>query len=78
MANKNYFSYVRVSTQRQGQLGTSLVEQKSAIERYAQKFNLTVVKHYEERETAAKQGQPIFLEMTQSITLSQSLRRDYP
>jgi site-specific DNA recombinase len=67
MQNKKYFSYVRVSTQRQGQLGTSLIEQKAAIERYAQKFNLITVKHFEERETAAKSGRPVFLEMLKSL-----------
>jgi site-specific DNA recombinase len=67
MADKKYFSYIRVSTQRQGQLGTSLTEQKAAIERYAQKFNLTISKHFEERETAAKQGRPVFLEMLKAL-----------
>ena len=54
--NKTYLSYIRVSTQRQGQSGTSLNEQKAAIDRYAQKENLTMVKHFEEKETAAKRG----------------------
>jgi site-specific DNA recombinase len=67
MSAKKYFSYVRVSTQRQGQLGTSLVEQKAAIERYAQKFDLTISKHFEERETAAKIGRPVFLDMLKSL-----------
>lgn len=63
MTNKKYFSYIRVSTQRQGQTGTSLTEQKAAIERYANKFDLRIGKHFEERETAAKLGRPVFLEM---------------
>lgn len=67
MLNKKYFSYIRVSTQRQGQLGTSLVEQKAAIERFAQKFSLPIIKHYEERETAAKLGRPVFLEMLKAL-----------
>lgn len=67
MPRKRYFSYIRVSTQRQGQFGTSLVEQKAAIERYAQKFDLSIIKHYEERETAAKLGRPVFLEMLKSL-----------
>lgn len=67
MPDKKYFSYIRVSTQRQGQLGTSLTEQKAAIERYAQKFNLTISKHFEERETAAKLGRPVFLEMLKAL-----------
>lgn len=67
MPDKKYFSYIRVSTQRQGQLGTSLIEQKAAIERYAQKFNLVIVKFFEERETAAKSGRPVFLEMLKAL-----------
>ncbi|HSK73517.1 MAG TPA: recombinase family protein, partial [Pyrinomonadaceae bacterium] len=67
MRKKNYFSYVRVSTQRQGQSGTSLAEQKAAIERYAQKFNLNISRHFEERETAAKSGRPVFLEMLKTL-----------
>jgi site-specific DNA recombinase len=63
MPFKSYFSYVRVSTQRQGEFGTSLTEQKAAIERYAAKFNLDITEQYEERETAARQGRPVFLEM---------------
>ena len=67
MPAKTYFSYVRVSTQRQGNSGTSLTEQQSAIDRYAHRFNLQIGKQYEERETAAKQGRPVFLEMLKSL-----------
>jgi len=67
MQYKRYFSYIRVSTARQGQTGTSLAEQKAAIERYARQWNLKIVKCYEERETAAKQGRPVFLEMLKSL-----------
>ncbi len=67
MSAKRYFSYVRVSTQRQGQHGTSLTEQLSAIERYARQWNLNIVKQYEERETAAKTGRPVFLEMLKAL-----------
>lgn len=67
MPSKSYFSYVRVSTQRQGSLGTSLTEQLSAIERYADRFNLRISKRYEERETAAKLGRPVFLEMLKAL-----------
>ena len=56
MSAKSYFSYIRVSTQRQGDLGTSLGQQQSAIDRYAQRFNLNIVRQFEERETAAKLG----------------------
>lgn len=67
MPQKRYFSYIRVSTQRQGQFGTSLAEQKAAIERYAGKFDLSIVKYFEERETAAKLGRPVFLEMLRAL-----------
>jgi site-specific DNA recombinase len=67
MPTRSYFSYVRVSTQRQGELGTSLAEQLASIERYAKRFNLQIVKQYEERETAAKTGRPVFLEMLRAL-----------
>lgn len=63
MPHKKYFSYIRVSTQRQGQSGTSLVEQQASIERYARNWNLVLTRRFEERETAAKLGRPVFLEM---------------
>jgi DNA invertase Pin-like site-specific DNA recombinase len=67
MPHKRYFSYVRVSTQRQGQSGTSLAEQQSAIERYARNWNLEITKRFEERETAAKAGRPVFLGMLKEL-----------
>ena len=67
MPNKKYFSYIRVSTQRQGQAGTSLVEQQAAIESFALSWNLPIIKRFEERETAAKQGRPVFLEMLKDL-----------
>lgn len=67
MSGKRYFSYVRVSTAKQGQNGTSLTEQRSAIERYAKTWGLTVTREYEERETAAKHGRPVFLDMIKAL-----------
>lgn len=64
---QGYFSYIRVSTQRQGQKGTSLTEQAAAIDRYANTWKLNIVKRFEERETAAKQGRPVFLEMVKAL-----------
>lgn len=61
--SKGYFSYIRVSTVRQGQTGTSLTEQKEAIQRYANRWNLRIVKEFEEKETAAKSGRPVFHQM---------------
>lgn len=67
MSQKKYFSYIRVSTQRQGQHGTSLGEQQAAIERFAGSWNLQIIKRFEERETAAKQGRPVFLDMLKQL-----------
>jgi site-specific DNA recombinase len=72
MSAKKYFSYIRVSTQRQGQHGTSLVEQQAAIERFAQSWNLQIIKRFEERETAAKQGRPVFLDMLKLLRLGRA------
>jgi site-specific DNA recombinase len=57
---KQYFAYIRVSTTRQGEFGVSLPQQKDAIERYAQRNQLEISRWFEEQETAAKQGRPIF------------------
>ncbi len=67
MPGKIYFAYIRVSTARQGQSGTSLIEQRAAIERYSQRYDLQIIKEYEERETAAKLGRPVFLEMIREL-----------
>ena len=61
--SKGYFSYIRVSTVRQGQTGTSLTEQHEAIQRYASRWNLRIVKEFEEKETAAQSGRPVFHQM---------------
>lgn len=67
MNGKKYFAYIRVSTARQGQTGTSLIEQRSAIERYSQRWNLSIIKEFEEQETAAKRGRPVFLQMIKEL-----------
>jgi site-specific DNA recombinase len=58
--NKRYFAYIRVSTVKQGERGSSLAEQKSAIEAYAARNSLTIVGWFEEMETAAKRGRRQF------------------
>jgi len=58
-----YFGYIRVSTVRQGEHGVSLQEQRDAITRYAQRQALQIAKWFEERETAAKRGRPVFNQM---------------
>lgn len=64
---KGYFSYIRVSTVRQGHTGTSLAEQREAIDRYAQRWGLQITEEYEEKETAAKQGRPIFGQIMKAL-----------
>lgn len=60
---KQFFSYIRVSTARQGEHGVSLKEQQDAILRYAHKNGIQISRSFEERETAAKRGRPIFSQM---------------
>jgi site-specific DNA recombinase len=60
---KQLFSYIRVSTRKQGERGVSLEEQRDAIIRYALSHGLEITRSFEEQETAAKRGRPIFLEM---------------
>src|SRR5574337_326049 len=60
---KNYFGYIRVSTAKQGEKGVSLQEQRGAIESYATRNSLVIIDWFEERETAAKRGRPVFNQM---------------
>ena len=53
------FGYVRVSTTKQGD-GASLDAQKDAISAFASQNGLVVAEWFEELETAAKRGRPIF------------------
>jgi len=64
---KTFFGYIRVSTTRQGEKGVSLHEQKDAIARYAVRNDFEIVSWFEERETAAKIGRPIFNEMVRRL-----------
>ena len=56
---KACFAYIRVSTVKQGE-GVSLQEQRDAIEAFASRENLEVIEWFEEKETAAKSGRPVF------------------
>src|SRR5215470_10706316 len=60
---KEFYGYVRVSTAKQGEKGVSLQEQRDAIDRYSQRNGLKISEWFEERETAAKRGRPIFNKM---------------
>jgi len=57
------YAYIRVSTVKQGEKGSSLAEQRLAIEEYAKRNNLTIREWFEEQETAAKRGRTIFKKM---------------
>jgi site-specific DNA recombinase len=64
---RTYYAYIRVSTVKQGEKGSSLTEQKDAIERYAAKHGLAIVDWFEEQETAAKRGRAVFRRMLTQI-----------
>ncbi len=64
---KEYYAYIRVSTQKQGQKGVSLIEQREAIERYAAREHLVIKEWFEERVTAAKSGRPVFNVMIRNL-----------
>ena len=57
------FAYIRVSTTKQGSLGVSLQEQRSAIDAYAAHNAIAISEWFEEQETAAKRGRPVFSKM---------------
>jgi len=63
----HFFGYIRVSTVKQGERGVSLQEQRDGIERYAARNGFEVISWFDERETAAKHGRPIFNEMMRRL-----------
>ncbi len=64
---KTYFGYIRVSTAKQGEKGVSLQEQREAIVQYARRYELKIAKWFEERESAAKRGRPVFTQMMNEL-----------
>lgn len=64
---KKYFGYIRVSTTKQGEQGSSLQEQRAAIETYAQRHGFLIIEWFEEQETAASQGRPVFCRMLRAL-----------
>jgi site-specific DNA recombinase len=64
---KRYFGYIRVSTVKQGEKGVSLQEQRSTIETYARRFELRLAEWFEERESAARRGRPVFTQMMRQL-----------
>ena len=69
---KTYYGYIRVSTVKQGEKGSSLQEQRAAIEAYAQRHGLVVSEWFEEMETAAKLGRPVFTRMMRALDKGQA------
>ncbi len=69
---KTYYGYIRVSTVKQGEKGSSLQEQRAAIEAYAQRQGLAVSEWFEEMETAAKLGRPVFTRMLRGLDKGQA------
>jgi site-specific DNA recombinase len=63
---KECFGYVRVSTVKQGD-GVSLEAQRDAILSFASRQNITITQWFEEKETAAKRGRPIFNKMVAEL-----------
>ena len=66
MISKTCFAYTRVSTVKQGD-GVSLEAQREAITVFAEKHGLSVTRWYEEKETAAKRGRPVFDDLVKSL-----------
>ena len=64
---KGFFAYTRVSTTKQGTQGVSLQEQREIIRRFAEHQGLTVCAWYEEQQTAAKRGRPVFTQLLQRL-----------
>lgn len=65
-SDKEYLAYIRVSSDRQT-LGTSLLEQRSHITRYAETNGLSIASFYEEVESASKAGRSKFDEMIRDL-----------
>ncbi|MEJ8574148.1 recombinase family protein [Microbaculum marinum] len=63
---KHCFGYVRVSSHKQGE-GVSLDAQKDAILRFAEGNDIAIVRWFEEQQTAAKSGRPVFNQMLKSL-----------
>ncbi|MGB3313411.1 MAG: recombinase family protein, partial [Albidovulum sp.] len=63
---KTCYGYIRVSTQTQGE-GVSLEAQKDAITAFASHNKIKLIAWFEEKETAAKSGRPIFNQMIRQL-----------
>src|SRR5579859_1462517 len=68
---RHVFGYIRVSTVKQGE-GVSLEAQKEAITSYAKRHTLQIENWFEEKETAAKRGRPVFGQMLKLLQKEQA------
>lgn len=68
---KRCYAYIRVSTVKQGD-GVSLEAQQEAITAFASRENLQIIEWFEEKETAAKCGRPIFTRMVRDLRRGQA------
>jgi site-specific DNA recombinase len=60
---RQVYAYIRVSTVKQGERGSSLQEQRGSIDAYSRRHDLEIAEWFEEKETAAKQGRRVFNHM---------------
>jgi site-specific DNA recombinase len=68
---KRCFAYIRVSTVRQGD-GASLDAQRDAIEAFASRHHLAITQWFEEKETAAKGGRPVFNKLVSELRVGRA------
>jgi DNA invertase Pin-like site-specific DNA recombinase len=61
-----YIAYLRVSTPKQGER-VSLLTQREEIAKFAAKRGFLMVGWFEEKETAARRGRPVFGEVLQRL-----------
>jgi site-specific DNA recombinase len=67
-----YYAYIRVSTTRQGEHGVSLKAQRDGILKCAQVNHLDIGAWFEEQETAARRGRPVFNQMLRTLEQGQA------
>lgn len=58
-----YIAYIRVSTMGQSLHGTSLAEQRSAIQRYAERHELQIDRWVEEVQSASRKPRRVFKQL---------------
>ncbi len=68
---KQCFGYVRVSSIKQGE-GVSLDAQKDAILRFAEQNGIKIIRWFEEQQTAAKSGRPVFNGMIKALNANKA------